>query len=347
MRRVLRLSCAAAAVLLAALLIVPLAWPVPPLQGTRDPRDLAGPSSRFIELDGVRVHYVEAGEPNASTTVVLLHGFGASTFSWRDQLELLDDRVRVIAWDRPAFGLTERPLPGSWQGLSPYSPAANVDQLVALMDALGVDQAVLVGHSAGAVTAVSAAVSHPERVAALVLEAPAVREARSVPAPASALMRTPQARRIGPLLVRGIAGERSDEFIRSAYHDQRLVTPEVLDGYRLPLSAMDWDRGLWELLAAPRPGPPASESLDRVRVPVIVVAGDRDTFVAPENSAWAYEQVLKGQSGDPATSGPEWPRATFVEMPEIGHIPHEEAPEQFANEVFRFLDVLTDAGICR
>ena len=85
------------------------------------------------------------GEP----VLILLHGFGASEFSWREVMEPLSTYGRVIAYDRPAFGLTERPMEGNWTGTNPYSVQGNVELLDGLMDELGVDKAILVGNSAG------------------------------------------------------------------------------------------------------------------------------------------------------------------------------------------------------
>ena len=88
------------------------------------------------------MHTKTAGQ--GELPLVLLHGFGASTYTWREVWEPLAQDHPVVAFDRPAFGLTERPMPGDWAGRSPYSAEAQVDQTVALMDKLGIDQAVLV-----------------------------------------------------------------------------------------------------------------------------------------------------------------------------------------------------------
>lgn len=109
-------------VLLLILLVGPLLIPVPPLEGTVPPEQLADPDSRFVEINGLQVHYKIAGQ--GQPTLVLLHGFGASVFSWREVTEPLSEIGTVIAFDRPAFGLTERPLPGEWPGENLYSPEA-------------------------------------------------------------------------------------------------------------------------------------------------------------------------------------------------------------------------------
>ena len=144
------------------LLIAPLLYQAPPLTGTVPERELADTDSRFVDVNGVTVHYKEMGQ--GEPVFILLHGFGASEFSWREVMEPLSNSGRVIAYDRPAFGLTERPMEGNWTGTNPYSVQGNVELLDGLMDELGVDKAILVGNSAGGDVAAAYAIEHPERV---------------------------------------------------------------------------------------------------------------------------------------------------------------------------------------
>jgi pimeloyl-ACP methyl ester carboxylesterase len=92
---------------------------------------LADPDSRFIRLQDVNVHYKSMGQ--GQPALVLLHGFGASTFSWREVMQPLARFGTVIAYDRPAFGLTERPV--QWTGENPYSAQFQAEMVMALMDA--------------------------------------------------------------------------------------------------------------------------------------------------------------------------------------------------------------------
>ncbi|MDF1542718.1 MAG: alpha/beta hydrolase [Anaerosomatales bacterium] len=311
--------------LLAALLFVPLLWPVPEVPGAVEPRELAGPDSLFVEVGGVEHHYVRSG--TGGRVVIFLHGFGASTFSWRDTLPDIAARATAIAFDRPGFGLTERKLRGEWEGPNPYSPTTQADNVIGLMDELGISQAVLVGHSAGGTIAVLAAARHPERVSGLVLEAPAIYTEGGAPRFVRPLLATPQARRIGPLIVRrALAGDTGERLVRAAWADPSAVTDEVIEGYRAPLAIRDWDRALWELTIAPRPDR-AADALDSIECPVLVVAGTEDGTVPYADSARVAE-VLGARL------------ATFEDT---GHIPHEERPERFATELFRFLDELDPA----
>jgi pimeloyl-ACP methyl ester carboxylesterase len=226
------------------LLIVPLLYPVAPLTGTVPERELADPDSHFVDVNGVTVHYKEMGQ--GEPVYILLHGFGASEFSWREVMDPLSKSGRVIAYDRPAFGLTERPMDGDWTGTNPYSIQGNVELLDGLMDELGVDKAVLVGNSAGAEVAAAYAIEHPERVQGLVLVDPAVGNGKGgrFPQWAVSLMGLPQVRHIAPLLVRTVAGGMGNDAIRMAWHDPSRIDQTVYDGYRRPLRSDKWDKAL-------------------------------------------------------------------------------------------------------
>ncbi|MEL0237102.1 MAG: hypothetical protein VW952_01775, partial [Aquiluna sp.] len=98
--------------LLALLLIGPFLVPVN-TSGTLTKEEAAaklwGDQSQFVNFAGHDVHIIEAGDPNSENLLILLHGFGASSFSYKDTLEPLAEVAHVIAYDRAAFGFTERP----------------------------------------------------------------------------------------------------------------------------------------------------------------------------------------------------------------------------------------------
>ncbi|VFQ80501.1 unnamed protein product [Cuscuta campestris] len=161
-----------------------------------DPSDLADPDSRFCEFNGVQIHHKirDGGQPNASLErigslshshqskritnfpMVLLHGFGASVFSWERAMKPLAkiSGSKVLAFDRPAFGLTSRPIPVDNRALNPYSMMFSVLATHYFIHCLAADKAVLVGHSAGGGVALEAYFEAPERVAALILVDPAI-----------------------------------------------------------------------------------------------------------------------------------------------------------------------------
>jgi pimeloyl-ACP methyl ester carboxylesterase len=131
-------------------------------QRTRATERANPPMGRFIEVDGVRLHYVESGE---GQPLVLLHGNGtmAQDFDISGLTELASQQYRVIAFDRPGFGYSERPRRRIW------SPQAQADLLHKALQRLGVSNAIVLGHSWGTLVAVALALKYSSDVQRLIL----------------------------------------------------------------------------------------------------------------------------------------------------------------------------------
>jgi len=314
--RLKRIAKITALTILILLFVGPFLVPVPPLENTVPVEQLTDPDSRFIEVNGINVHYKTYGQ--GEPTFILLHGFGASLFSWREVTAPLAEFGTVIAYDRPAFGLTERPL--KWEGENPYSQEAQIELVIGLMDALGIERAILVGNSAGGTIAMLTALKYPQRVQSLILVDPAVYAGGGAPAWVRPLLRTPQMRHLGPLIARQIQ-TRGPELIELAWHDPSKVTPEILEGYQKPLRLADWDKALWELTLASRESGLA-ERLSELTLPTLVITGDDDRIVPTEQSVRLAEEL---------------PNAQLVVIPQCGHLPHEEHPAEFMQAVTEFL----------
>ena len=301
-------------------LIGPFFVPVPDLE-TVSVSSLAEPGSQFVEVDApgvtLNVHYKAqgGGEPQ----LLLLHGFGGSTFSWRGVLDALPGSV--VAFDRPGFGLTERPLRDEWQGRNPYSPAAQVEVVVGLMDALELESAVLVGNSAGGTLALRVAATYPERVAGLVLADAAVYEGGGAPNWIRPLLSTPQVNRLGPLVARQFSGEPGLDFLRTAYADPDKLTEADLAGHQRWLQADNWDVALWEIIKASRTAD-LTPQLGNLQMPTLVMTGREDALVSPEGSEQLAETL---------------PDAEFVALENCGHLPQEECPGAFVEAVANWL----------
>ncbi|MEI6640272.1 MAG: alpha/beta hydrolase, partial [Chlorobium sp.] len=136
-----------------------------PQSGTSREQSLS-PDGRFIEVNGFNVYYRMAG--SEKPLVVLLHGSFLSIRSWNLVFEQLAEIATVIAFDRPAFGRTSRPLPSKHNGVS-YSPEAQSDLVIALIKKHGFSKAVLVGNSTGGTLALLTALRSPQHVEGVVL----------------------------------------------------------------------------------------------------------------------------------------------------------------------------------
>lgn len=307
---------------------LPLIIPVPELE-TVPVTQLAGDAGQFVTVDGLEVYFEEAGEEvgeEASTPLVLLHGFSLSSYSWREVLEPLGETRRTLAFDRPAFGLTERPRLSdlSAGARNPYTPEAQVEIVVDLMEVRSLERAILIGSSSGGGVAVQVALAHPERVAGLVLVGASTYGEAGVPRWLRPLLNTPQAARVGPLAMRQAAEEPGLQFLRRAYADPERLTDESIAGYRVPLRADNWDGALWEFVRA-GPSPNLAARLTELRVPTLVVSGAQDDIVPPEQS----ERLAQEISG-----------AQLELLPGCGHLPQEECPEAFVQVVTAWLETL-------
>jgi pimeloyl-ACP methyl ester carboxylesterase len=308
-------------VIVALLVIVavgPFLVPVPPAPGTVPPQQLADAASKFVEINGISVHYKIMGQ--GDPYIILLHGFGASLFSWHAVMEPFSQHGTVIAYDRPAFGLTERPT--KWTGLNPYSPEGNEALLLGLMDHFGIQKAILVGNSAGGTLSMQFALAHPERVQALILVDPAVYESGG-PSWVRILGKTPEMQHLGPLFVRSIQKSGLD-LIRTAWHDPSKITQETWDGYTKPLKADNWDRALWDFTMASH-DTGLTKALNDFTLPILVITGDDDRIVPTANSI-KLAGILSG--------------AKLVVIPNAGHVPHEEQPAAFMQAVDEFMTTL-------
>jgi pimeloyl-ACP methyl ester carboxylesterase len=120
------------------------------------------PRGRFVEVDGVRLHYIERGE---GPVLVLLHGNGvlANDFEHSGLLDRAAQHYRVIAFDRPGFGYSERPRSTVW------TPQAQARLLHHALQELEVDSAIVLGHSWGTLVALAMALEVPDFVRGLVL----------------------------------------------------------------------------------------------------------------------------------------------------------------------------------
>ncbi len=318
MKQVLRKIGIVAGTVVMAGLTAPLIIPLPPLEGTAPPESLADPESRFIRIGSVNVRYKRRGD--RMPLFLLLHGYLRTLFSWQHQLESLGEIGTAVAYDRPAFGLSSRPMPGDWSGPSPYGYRAQAEMAVQLIEALGFDRAILIGHAMGARVAALTAMLYPERVERLVLVAP------GTPDPGRQawqrlFMATPQMRRLGPVMLRNRVARQVDEMLEKSWYRPEEIPSETRNEYQALLRVADWDRALWELARATESLEKAIE-LESLCMPTLVVAGEKDGVAQTDRIIRTAAAI---------------PHAHLALIPESGHAPQEETPAAFADAIREFL----------
>ena len=251
---------------------------------------------------GPLIHFAEQGDPNGDV-LIFIHGWPDSWFSWSRVFELLPASYHVYALDQRGFGDSERPAIG-------YT----VDQLaldvVAFMNAVGVSQATLIGHSMGTFVARRVAEIGPDRVNRLLLIGSAVGAANEVTREVQDLLRPLS----DPLPVEFVR-----EFQASAIH---VPVPEpffegiVASSLRAP--AWVWQRMFDGLLAFDD-----RDQLGRITAPTLILWGDRDALFADVAEQRRLATAIPG--------------ARLTILPETGHSPNWERPERVAAEIEAFI----------
>jgi pimeloyl-ACP methyl ester carboxylesterase len=280
------------------------------------------PCGSFIEVDGVRLHYVDRGE---GVPVVLLHGNGGmiEDFEISGVLDAVARKHRVIVFDRPGFGYSERPRSTAW------TAAAQAELLHQALGQLGVRRPVLVGHSWGTLVALSMALEHQAETGALVLLSgyytPSLRlDVPLLAGPAIPVLGDLMRYTISPLL-----GWLLAPMVFRKIFAPAPVTSRFAAGFPTGLALRPW-----QIRASAADTalmiPAAASMLGRrgeLTIPVVIVAGSEDKLVDTEVQS-------RGLHDDVAHS-------EMREVPGAGHMIHHTAP----GEVVAAIDVAVRASM--
>lgn len=265
------------------------------------------PAGKFIDVDGVRLHYTERGD---GPPLVLLHGNGviASDFDTSGLTERAAKRYRTICIDRPGFGHSERPRTTVW------TPQAQAGLLRKALSQLNVERPVVLGHSWGTMVALAMAIAHPEYVRGLVLLSGYYYPSMRLDAPLSAPPAIPV---IGDLLrytVSPLLG--------------RLMWPLTAKHLFGPAPVPDKFRQLpvWMMLRPSQLRASAAESAlmvpsamvlkkhyPELTMPVTIIAGAEDRVANPAHNAGRLHEDV--------------PQSSLQLEPGVGHMVHYAHPD--------------------
>lgn len=277
------------------------------------------PPLSFVHVGPTRLAYEDRGY--GTPQIVLFHGFAANLASWGLVAPALAESFRVVAWDRPGFGQSELPKDERRRD-QVLSAAGSVEITLGAMDALRLRHPiVLVGHSAGAAAAAEAALAAGNRVAGLVLEAPAIGGDLGPPDLVKKLVGSGTAAALAPLALRALAPRLVGPALRLAYHDPANAHPTVVEGWQRTASRPSWADDLWAVTSAWR-ATDLQERLGQIQIPVLVVTGDDDRIVSGDRAAAVVECLNDVE---------------LVTLSECGHLPHEERPQEFLTVVRTFI----------
>ncbi|TQM32076.1 pimeloyl-ACP methyl ester carboxylesterase [Nocardia bhagyanarayanae] len=300
----------AAAVLLGSLTAIsfPVAYAGDPPSSPYQSQYLSRVESWYAETDLARFHYTRTG---AGSPVVLIAGGGLWGYSWRDVVPALATEHTVYAVDLPSQGFTEL-----HRDDFAYDLPAMSEAIATFLDAVGLQRPAIVGHSWGGAWSLYFAEQHPDRVERLVLlDAPGLDAEK---APVTPLFTTPL---LGELATDLTTRSFYADSIRGTFHNDHLVTEEVIDELYAPFSRPANRAGflsLWRNLDYRL----TDAGLAGVTTPTLVVWGAEDTWLPASQAGELAARI---------------PNATATTLPGCGHTVHEDCPAQTNPLITAFL----------
>lgn len=272
-----------------------------------DPANYIDEGGFFTEVMGIQT-YVWARGPEDGPPVLLLHGFLGSAFDWRENIDALADAgFRVVAFDRPPFGLTDKPTKFDYTG------AGQAAFVAAVMDVLGIERAALVGHSMGGRVAAQFALMHPERVTRLALVAGAITDEPAIPSGISTLLYLPG---VGGLLTNAFSSA-FDEMMTSGE-----IEPTMAERMRASFMAPGWGDAMVAYARAADGSRFMLAEIGDISAPTLLLWGAADRIVPLSVGEALHERL---------------PAADWIVYDGIDHMPMQEAPEQFNRDLIAFL----------
>lgn len=269
-------------------------------------------------INGIRWRYLHAGSGPA---LLVVHGFMGYSFSWRFVIQGLAKHYSVYAVDLPGCGFSQR------SATLPASLASDAEHLLSFMDHFCVEQCDVLGTSRGGGAAIALAGLAAERgmlhrVRKLVLSAPinpwmryGLGRIRALRTRAGRIYVVHLARRF-PFILK--------DFFRKLYADPSAIPPDSFAGYESGLEPAGSFEHIWNILRS------WMADLKRIAdvlplietVPALLLWGDHDRAVAPASASELHRH---------------WKNSSVLVMAHIGHMPYEEAPEEFNRIVLDFL----------
>src|SRR4051812_2376200 len=282
---------------------------------TRDAERKYPPIGRFLDVDGVRLHYIEQGQ---GEPLGLIHGNGTliQDFTINDLVDRLSERFRVIVFDRPGYGYSTRPR-GLW------TPRAHATLFEHALAQLGVEHAIVLGHSWGTMVAVSLALQAPRLVRSLVLLSGyyfptarmdvAMNAPMALPVIGDALRHTvspPLARLMLPAGIRAMFAPASvpDAFDR--------LFPKALMLRPIQLRASAEDAAMMT---------PCVMELEKhyreLKLPVVILTGGDDQIADVDRQSRRLHEEI--------------PQSELIVLPGLGHMVHHLAPDTVIKAIDR------------
>lgn len=279
-----------------------------------------------------RYSYFKARNSQGATPLVLVHGFGASIEHWRNNIPVLSSQRSVYALDLLGFGASRKVRAN-------YTVDLWVEQLHDWWQTIIQQPVILIGNSIGSLVCMSAAAKYPEMAKGLVmLSLPDVAEREKSLAPMQSVATTIESFFASPWLIRNILKVLRrptviNRLAKLAYEDKTAIDDELIQILSNPAydEGADWTfYRLFRGVRKPGYALAVSEVLPQLRLPILLIWGKCDRVIPPKFAS-LYAKMN--------------PQIQLIELPRVGHCPHDENPTQFNQIVLNWLQQKVDSEL--
>ncbi|HUL20631.1 MAG TPA: alpha/beta hydrolase [Thermodesulfobacteriota bacterium] len=271
-------------------------------------------SPQTIQANGHTISYTVKG---AGRPLVLIHGYGAGTWVWEKQTEVLSQGYKVYALDLIGHGFSDRPR-------IPYTPETYIHCLKNFMDGVGIEKATLIGNSMGGGVAWATAILFPERVDRLILidcvPPDVLREVKNESFRMLAAIKNIPAL---PYLVIAVRNKNSiRKVLLECVSDINLIVPEVVNRQYQLSRIKGTTRALYSTFKYAKEALKLKDQFSRIRKPTLFIWGEKDLIFPPQLGEKLHRAIVDSK---------------FLVIKNSGHIPMWETPDEVNRAIVDFL----------
>ncbi|MFW5800071.1 MAG: alpha/beta fold hydrolase, partial [Spirochaetota bacterium] len=279
-------------------------------------KELMTERGKFIEVKNSRIYIEDSGLDSGKEAIILVHGFGGSTYCWRYTVPVLKENgYRTINIDLKGFGLSTKGFEGD------YSHIRQAEIISEIMNKLDIKKAHFIAHSMGSNVVFHLANLYPSKIDKLICIGASITYDKSYSVIETLFPFAP-VRRLARHSLRYITDEEQyRNILESAYHRKNIVDEELFKEYYNRTIVGDWDLALMKI------------SYDSIKN---IYTEPLSDFIYPTLLLWGeYDNWVNIEEGEKLNNN--LPNSEFIKVPLAGHLPMEEKPEETNASIIEFL----------
>lgn len=301
-------------ILVLILIILPFIIPINSGEG-KENKNYFDKDSKVFDYEEFKVHYKVFNE-SAEKVVTLIHGFGGSIHNWRFLVPfLVKNNFKVIAIDLPGFGLSSKHYE------SDYHHSKQIEVIKALLHKENVSLTTIIGHSLGGNIVAKFAQKYPEMVSKLIFSNPAIATFYKLSMPGSIVSFPLTKIYLRHFFTKAISRKRLNSIYSSMFFDKSKVPADGTELLYQAYTIKDWDLALLGLVRDTSKN--AIDKDSKITINSLFIWGENDTWINKSEYEIDKETFVNSE---------------LILLPEMGHLPIEEAPDKFNEIVLDYLN---------